>query len=190
MSIPGFVAEFSEYRPVRSYRHTSGHTQGNTSNVVQPAQWKEGPGVHCVECRNGRRCEVCAFGPARQLCTPEGNPILECKGGGGCFLSTACTTARGLPDDCSELMTLRQFRDQYLAGTAVGRELIDRYYRIAPSICRTIESRPDRLAIHRFLFDELVQPSIRHICSGDYEGARLHYEAITLHLRDTLRRSS
>ena len=126
----------------------------------------------------------------RQLCTPDGNPILECQGGGGCFLTTACTAARGLSDDCYELAILRQFRDQYLGATEAGRKLIRRYYQIAPSICRNIDARSDRSAIYCFVFDELVRSSIARITQGDFEGARLHYEAFTLQLRDSLRVAS
>jgi hypothetical protein len=125
---------------------------------------------------------------ARQLCTPDGDPILECQGGGGgCFLTTACTAARGLPDDCYELAILRQFRDQYLGATEAGRQLIRRYYQIAPSICRTIDSRVNRDAIYKFVYDDLVRPSIVRVVRRDFEGARLHYEAFTVRLRDSLR---
>ena len=41
-------------------------------------------------------------------------PIYKGNDSGGCFLTSACTEARGLPDDCHELTVLRAFRDGYL----------------------------------------------------------------------------
>ena len=38
-------------------------------------------------------------------------PIYKGNDSGGCFLTSACTEARGLPDDCHELTVLRSFRD-------------------------------------------------------------------------------
>lgn len=51
----------------------------------------------------------------------------------GCFFTTACVEARGLPDDCEALETLRAFRDACLANRPDGREAIAEYYRMAPA---------------------------------------------------------
>ena len=69
----------------------------------------------------------------------------------GCFLTTACTSSRGLPDDCEELTVLRSFRDNFLRETPAGCKLIDRYYQIAPSIVAAIIQRPDAQGV----FDEI-----------------------------------
>ena len=61
----------------------------------------------------------------------------------GCFISTACAEAVGLPDDCTQLRALRNFRDAHLLCTARGRALIDQYYIIAPLLLRRIQQRPD-----------------------------------------------
>jgi hypothetical protein len=60
-------------------------------------------------------------------------------GGGGCFLTTACVTAAGLPDDCLELTTLRGLRSRLLA-TETGRLLIEDYNRRAPQIVHAVEA--------------------------------------------------
>lgn len=52
----------------------------------------------------------------------------------GCFLTTAACQYQGLPDDCRQLQILRRFRDEYLAQTPEGVELIHEYYRKAPTI--------------------------------------------------------
>lgn len=52
----------------------------------------------------------------------------------GCLVSTAACRHRGLPDDCYELQTLRNFRDNVLLASPEGRQMIKHYYRVAPEI--------------------------------------------------------
>jgi hypothetical protein len=66
---------------------------------------------------------------------------------GGCFLTTACCGAIGLPDDCFELKTLRRYRDGVLALTSEGRREIALYYDIAPLLLARLphEAASERL---------------------------------------------
>lgn len=100
----------------------------------------------------------------------------------GCFLTSACVEARGLPDDCEELQTLRHFRDQYLAHRPGGAQDIQEYYRTAPGIVNAVNSRPDRKEIWDRLYTELVLPCVRMIHQGKNEEAYLHYRQYTLNL--------
>ena len=61
---------------------------------------------------------------------------------GGCFLTTACTEAKGLPDNCRELETLRHFRDNYMMNVPEGKADIAHYYKTAPSIVNAINNSP------------------------------------------------
>ena len=54
-------------------------------------------------------------------------PIYKGNDSGGCFLTSACTEARGLPDDCHELTVLRSFRDGYLRSQPEGEAEIAEY---------------------------------------------------------------
>ena len=49
--------------------------------------------------------------------TPSGSKEND---NGGCYLTTACVAARGLPDTCAELQTLRAFRDGILTRRPGG----------------------------------------------------------------------
>ncbi|WP_198677928.1 CFI-box-CTERM domain-containing protein [Aliidiomarina shirensis] len=60
-----------------------------------------------------------------------------------CFLTTAATACIGLADDCWELETLREFRDQHLLRTAAGTDLVREYYEIAPDIVSRINAKSD-----------------------------------------------
>ena len=62
------------------------------------------------------------------------------SGTDGCYLTSACVMAKGLPDHCEELETLRVFRDEYLAGQPGGRAEIEQYkssYFVDTGYCRT-----------------------------------------------------
>ena len=41
-------------------------------------------------------------------------PVYKGDTSGGCYLTSACMYSKGLPDDCYELETLRNFRDTWL----------------------------------------------------------------------------
>lgn len=58
----------------------------------------------------------------------------------GCWLTSACCIAKGLPDDCMELTELRGFRDEILKAMPDGKKLIDFYYAEGPRIVKQIEA--------------------------------------------------
>ena len=101
---------------------------------------------------------------------------------GGCYLTTACVAARGLPDTCTELQTLRAFRDGILTRRPGGQQEIARYYQIAPGIVAAINHREDAAKIWNRVYDELVEPCVRMIHKGQDEEAYRLYRAYTLSL--------
>ena len=94
---------------------------------------------------------------------------------GGCFLTSACVEARGLPDNCYELTTLRKFRDEYLAKQECGKCEIAHYYQVAPAIVKIITARNDSSVVFAQIYDELALPCIKMIESYDMAGAHNLY---------------
>lgn len=94
---------------------------------------------------------------------------------GGCFLTSACTEARGLPDDCEELTTLRAFRDGYMKSLPHGQADICEYYHIAPAIVDKIQSLPNAKEIFDSIYTELVLPCVELIHAGKNEEAYTKY---------------
>ena len=90
---------------------------------------------------------------------------------GGCIVSTACIEAEGLNDDCMELETLRYFRDHYVINLPNGDSEISTYYKIAPSIVRTIKSLPDSKRILKDIYNSLVIPCVDLIKSYKFNAA-------------------
>lgn len=110
-------------------------------------------------------------------------PIYKNNGSsGGCFLTSACTAARGLPDDCHELQTLRAYRDCWLKQQPDGVLLIAWYYEVAPKIVDAIDLLPDRLTIYDKLYRELAVPCVEMIEAGAMEDALSLYKNWTLDL--------
>jgi len=97
--------------------------------------------------------------------------------GSKCFLTSACTAARGLGDDCSELVLLRAYRDHYLRHTDFGPAWIEEYYRIAPPLVEAISARPDAAHIWERIYRD-IQGCVGLIRSGQLEDTAIAYRAI------------
>ena len=85
---------------------------------------------------------------------------------GGCFLTSACTEAKGLADDCYELTMLRAFRDEYLVKQKSGK------------------AEGNRAEIWEKVYRELVLPCIKLIESSDRAGAHALYRRYVLALEE------
>lgn len=64
----------------------------------------------------------------------------------GCFITTAVCKTFGKPDDCSELMAFRRFRDSYMKNHEDLRKEVEQYYVIAPKICHAINAKGEKVA--------------------------------------------
>ena len=114
----------------------------------------------------------------------QGNPIGSIRSNNNnCFLTTACITSKGLPDDCYELQMLRVFRDSYIKSLKNGKVIIKEYYKIAPQIIENIDRLPNRVEIYNEMYEKLVLGSIKHIEQGKNKEAFKNYIAITLKLK-------
>ncbi|MGA9379621.1 MAG: CFI-box-CTERM domain-containing protein [Phormidium sp.] len=73
---------------------------------------------------------------------------LELTTNSGCFIATAAYSTSIHPD----LDTFRNFRDKKLLTNAVGKQLVNLYYQIGPSIAKYVEKQP---VIKNFLRHQL-----------------------------------
>lgn len=96
--------------------------------------------------------------------------------GGGCFLTTACVSHKGLPDNCRELTAMRRLRDEWLRHQPGGQAEIDRYYRIAPGIVEKIKARPDRSSVLDALYNDHILPCTEAVEAGEMEKAYRLYK--------------
>lgn len=104
------------------------------------------------------------------------------SGSEGCYLTSACVTARGLSDQCEELQTLRSFRDGYLSEQPGGPAEIEQYYAMAPRIVEAINQLPDALEIWNRIFEELVKPCVQMIHANQNAQAHQLYKSYATEL--------
>ncbi len=106
------------------------------------------------------------------------------SGGGGkkdCYLTTACIQAKGLSDNCYELQILREFRDNILICTPIGKRAVDEYYELAPNIVGRINQRADSLLIWRSIYKDIIE-AVRLIENGYNNEAFNLYKDMTFRL--------
>lgn len=87
----------------------------------------------------------------------------------GCFLTSACCEFYGKADDCYELQTLRNFRDNVLKKTAKGRALCEQYYKIAPPIVDRLREL-NNSSNYEYIYAQILD-CIKYIELKEYEKA-------------------
>lgn len=102
----------------------------------------------------------------------------------GCFLTSACVSAKGLGDDCYELKTLRNYRDKWLTKAEGGLAAISHYYIVAPKIVAAIDKLADRDEIYEMIYDKMIKPCVEFIEQKKYQDAFELYKGMTLQLAD------
>lgn len=101
---------------------------------------------------------------------------------GACYLTSACTEAKGLPDNCDELTTLRFFRDSYLKNREGGVDDIKEYYEKAPTIVAAIKSCDNAFSVFEKIYEQLVLPCVEMIKRGQYEDTYNYYKEYVFNL--------
>ncbi len=101
---------------------------------------------------------------------------------GGCFLTTACIKARELPDDCFELRTLRNFRDNILILSQAGKKEVEEYYRVAPSIVEAVNKNGRAPLIWNKVYAD-IKRAVTLVRKKKFQDAFDHYKIMTLRLK-------
>jgi hypothetical protein len=101
---------------------------------------------------------------------------------GPCFITTACVEAAGLPDNCTELETMKYLRDEYLAKSDEGKRMVQEYYEIAPSIVEKIRKEENSNEVFSGIFNA-IRGIVSLIEIGDLENATEHYKEMVLGLK-------
>lgn len=102
-------------------------------------------------------------------------PIIGRPFGGGCYVTTAICEEYGKSDNCYELTTLRNFRDNWLRYQPGGQVVIDRYYRTAPGIVKLIDKQSNHTEIYHFLNDTYLSKCLSYIEKEENEKCQAIY---------------
>lgn len=124
-----------------------------------------------------QRCSACGYPYNRDY------PCKNCGYEPSCFITTAVCEAAGLPDDCRELRTLRQFRDTWMMTTPEGQAKVAEYYAVAPAAVRRIDQRADRSEVYAELRQTFILPSVEFVERGEFAAAEDRYTAMMTHVR-------
>ncbi|WMC92462.1 CFI-box-CTERM domain-containing protein [Kineothrix sp. MB12-C1] len=86
-----------------------------------------------------------------------------------CYVTTAVCKSLNKPEDCYELNLLRDYRDNYLAATEGGEELVKKYYDIAPTIVKRIDKSDCPKEKYKYIWEQYLKPCIAYIENGQNE---------------------
>lgn len=93
----------------------------------------------------------------------------------GCFITTAVCNSFHKPDNCYELTMFRAFRDNWLKKQSDGKELIAKYYAIAPEIVNNINKFADADKIYLNIWRKYLKPCLSYIEQGKNEQCKSVY---------------
>ena len=85
-----------------------------------------------------------------------------------CYITTAVCESQNKPDDCYELNTLREYRDNYLMKTREGKKLVEEYYDVAPALVMCIDMQKNSRQIYDNIYEKYLVP-----CLGCIEENRM-----------------
>lgn len=118
--------------------------------------------TNCIYLSKTKNFYVCERGHSLSVTTGYKSYCFDCywkeqeRGGGkgGCFISTAVCQSQNLPDDCFELETLRNFRDNQLMNDDSLKELVYQYYEVSPKLVQKVECN---LGLSQYLFNNHIK---------------------------------
>jgi len=102
-------------------------------------------------------------------------------GGGGCYVTTACLDALGLPKDSLELGAMKVLTRDHILKSFSGKRDYIAYGRKGPAIVQAIESREDSLGIWGRIYETLKDVTAS-VLSGNYERGHQSYKELILDL--------
>lgn len=100
-----------------------------------------------------------------------------------CFITTACVTEKGLPDNCDELTTLRGLRENYMRHTLQGKALLTEYSILGPAVVAAIYHCENRKEIYDYLYQNMITPAVAMIKNGKYQDAVDWYQGFSEELK-------
>ena len=137
---------------------------------------------YCYHSLDYRDCPIWMH--EENLDSSNGGSGAQRTSGDNCYLTTACTIAKNLPDNCHELEILRGFRDNYLLCLPHGADDVAEYSRIAPQIVWEINRYDDSSDRWNALYEKLIYPCVKMIEAGNYADAYKLYKSISLELKE------
>ncbi len=92
-----------------------------------------------------------------------------------CYFTTICVEHLELDDNCLELKTLRGLRE-IVSQTDEGKQLINKYYNIAPELVQSIKKHKNKDTILSYGYQEIIVKAVDLTLKGKFNDAKEHYK--------------
>ncbi|MBD5551006.1 MAG: hypothetical protein HDQ96_07515 [Lachnospiraceae bacterium] len=92
-----------------------------------------------------------------------------------CYVTTAVCRNLNKGENCEELQLIKAFRDNYLAVTKEGQDLIEEYYDIAPTLVKRLGKDAGAQAKYLWLWNTYLAPCVEYIKKGEQESCKETY---------------
>ncbi len=100
-----------------------------------------------------------------------------------CYITTAVCKGLHKPQNCKELCLMKQYRDEYLMQTDEGKEIVSKYYDIAPTIVKRMEKESTAEEKYRYLWEHYLKFCVALIEAGEMEACREKYNEMVEELK-------
>ena len=100
-----------------------------------------------------------------------------------CYVTTAVCESLNKADDCLELNMLRDYRDNILFNEDGGKEMIEEYYDIAPTIVKRINRSENPSEEYENLYEKYILNCIKDIENKQYDKCRETYTLMVTELK-------
>ncbi len=92
-----------------------------------------------------------------------------------CYVTTAVCLSLGKKEDCREIRLLKDYRDGFLLSESDGKQLIDEYYDIAPTIVNRINKSPYAKDTFKKIYNNYISPCIDLIDQERFKDCKTLY---------------
>jgi len=92
-----------------------------------------------------------------------------------CYVTTAVCQNLQFGEDCEVLTLIKDFRDTYLASTEEGKQMIEAYYDIAPTLVKRISCSASPEEKYAWIWEQYLKPCVDYIKDGKQDDCRIKY---------------
>lgn len=100
-----------------------------------------------------------------------------------CYITTAVCEALNKPEDCPEVMRMKEYRDNYFCLLPDGSKMIEEYYDISPTILKRIEKNSLQKEKYLWIWDTFLSPCLTALEQGQKEECGLIYQEMVRRLK-------
>lgn len=152
------------------------------------------PPKRCKHCRDAKKSGVkpnSTYTPPRSAPRPNASnssvPTFTSNSnsthGSFCFITTAVCDYFGKPDNCTELMILRNYRDTWLRKQPDGADLIAEYYNTAPLIVSKLKKSKFYPEYCEKLMSQYIVPCLELISKQKYSECKALYSEMFYYMK-------